>query len=99
MPLVERFVFYVVVVVVEVETWTTNTVVRRNHHHQKLGASYGRFKIGLNRETVLEAKELLGPQPLSAVQEAQQEILSVVRELVQSGQIEINRGKDGDLVS
>ncbi|MEZ6184842.1 MAG: FliG C-terminal domain-containing protein [Planctomycetota bacterium] len=51
------------------------------------------------REGVLEEKELLGPQPLSAVQEAQQSMVAVIRDLVQSGQVKIRRGKEAQLVS
>ncbi|MCA8922128.1 MAG: hypothetical protein KDD82_09985 [Planctomycetes bacterium] len=51
------------------------------------------------REGVLEEKELLGPQPLSAVQEAQQSMVGVIRDLVQSGQVKIRRGKEAQLVN
>lgn len=50
------------------------------------------------RETILEEKELLGPQPLSAVEEAQRDVLNVVRELAQQGEIKLRRGKEGELV-
>jgi flagellar motor switch protein FliG len=50
------------------------------------------------RETVLEEKELLGPQPLSAVQGAQHEMLGLVRGLIQSGEIKLERGKEPELV-
>lgn len=50
------------------------------------------------RESLLEEKELLGPQPLSAVEDAQREVLNVVRELQQQGEIKLQRGKGGDLV-
>ncbi len=50
------------------------------------------------RETILEEKELLGPQPLSTVEEAQRDVLNVVRELAQQGEIKLRRGKEGELV-
>ena len=50
------------------------------------------------REGVLEEKELLGPQPLSAVEEAQRQVLATVRQLIADGQLEIKRGKEDTLV-
>lgn len=51
------------------------------------------------RESLLEEKELLGPQPLSTVEDAQRDVLNVVRELVQQGEIKLSRGgKEGALV-
>ncbi|RMG09136.1 MAG: hypothetical protein D6731_20375 [Planctomycetota bacterium] len=50
------------------------------------------------RQAVIEEKELLGPQPLAAVQEAQAEITSVVRSLIHSGQLTLQRGKEAQLV-
>lgn len=50
------------------------------------------------RETVAEEKELLGPQPLSEVQNAQQEVVDAMQELINSGEIELRRGKEAELV-
>ncbi len=50
------------------------------------------------RESVQEERELLGPQALSAVREAQDELLSALRDLVQSGQVSVTRGGDAQLV-
>ncbi|MBL4850121.1 MAG: hypothetical protein JKY65_31730 [Planctomycetes bacterium] len=50
------------------------------------------------RESVNEERELLGPQSLSAVKEAQSELLGALRELVQSGQVTIQRGSEAQLV-
>lgn len=50
------------------------------------------------REMVLEEKEMLGPQPVSAVEEAQKEIMRAVQALVRAGEIKIGRGKEAALV-
>lgn len=50
------------------------------------------------RESVQEERELLGPQALSAVREAQDELLTALRDLVQSGQVSVQRGGDSQLV-
>ena len=50
------------------------------------------------RATVAEEKELLGPQPLSEVQNAQQEVVDAMQELITSGEIELRRGKEAELV-
>lgn len=50
------------------------------------------------QETVLEEKELLGPQALSAVEDAQREMLAVVRALLASGEIKLSRNKEANLV-
>lgn len=50
------------------------------------------------RESVQEERELLGPQALSAVREAQDELLTALRDLVQSGQVTVQRGGDAQLV-
>lgn len=50
------------------------------------------------RESVQEERELLGPQAISAVREAQDELMSALRDLVQSGQVTVTRGGDAQLV-
>ena len=48
------------------------------------------------RENLLEEIDLLGPVKVKMVEEAQQKIVSVIRSLEDSGQIEIQRGGDAD---
>jgi flagellar motor switch protein FliG len=48
------------------------------------------------RENLLEEIDLLGPVKVKMVEEAQQKIVSVIRSLEDSGQIEIQRGGDED---
>jgi flagellar motor switch protein FliG len=45
------------------------------------------------RDMILEERELIGAVPLSDVLEAQKQILSTIRELVDSGEITMNKGK------
>jgi len=48
------------------------------------------------RENLLEEIDLLGPVKVKMVEEAQQKIVAVIRALEDSGQIEIQRGGEGD---
>ncbi len=48
------------------------------------------------RENLLEEIDLLGPVKVKMVEEAQQKIVSVIRSLEDSGQIEIQRGGEAD---
>jgi flagellar motor switch protein FliG len=48
------------------------------------------------RENLLEEIDLLGPVKVKMVEEAQQKIVSVIRSLEDSGQIEIQRGGEDD---
>jgi flagellar motor switch protein FliG len=48
------------------------------------------------RENLLEEIDLLGPVKVKMVEEAQQKIVSVIRSLEESGQIEIQRGGEAD---
>ncbi|WP_306212996.1 flagellar motor switch protein FliG [Actinoplanes sp. RD1] len=48
------------------------------------------------RENLLEEMDLMGPVKLKMVEEAQQKIVSVIRSLEDSGQIEIQRGGEAD---
>ncbi len=48
------------------------------------------------RENLLEEIDLLGPVKVKMVEEAQQKIVSVIRSLEDSGQIEIHRGGEDD---
>jgi flagellar motor switch protein FliG len=48
------------------------------------------------RENLLEEIDLLGPVKVRMVEEAQQKIVSVIRSLEDSGQIEIQRGGEAD---
>ncbi|GAB1694687.1 flagellar motor switch protein FliG [Krasilnikovia sp. M28-CT-15] len=48
------------------------------------------------RENLLEEMDLLGPVKLRMVEESQQKIVSVIRSLEDSGQIEIQRGGEAD---
>ena len=48
------------------------------------------------RENLLEEIDLLGPVKVKMVEESQQKIVSVIRALEDSGQIEIQRGGDAD---
>jgi flagellar motor switch protein FliG len=48
------------------------------------------------RDNLLEEIDLLGPVRLKMVEEAQTKIVTVIRSLEESGQIEIQRGGDGD---
>ena len=45
------------------------------------------------RDMILEERELIGAVPLAEVLEAQKQILSTIRELVESGEIAMNKGK------
>ena len=45
-----------------------------------------------------EEREALGPQPLSAVEEAQQEVVDIVRGMEERGEIHLSRGGDVQLV-
>ena len=51
------------------------------------------------RENLLEEIELLGPQRVSAVEEARAKVVQVIRSLEESGQIILRRGGDDDFVS
>ncbi|PPK94512.1 flagellar motor switch protein FliG [Kineococcus xinjiangensis] len=51
------------------------------------------------RENLLEEIEMLGPVRMSAVEEAQSKIVTVIRGLEESGQIVLTRGGDDDFVS
>jgi flagellar motor switch protein FliG len=48
------------------------------------------------RENLLEEMDLMGPVKVRMVEEAQQKIVSVIRSLEDSGQIEIQRGGEAD---
>jgi flagellar motor switch protein FliG len=48
------------------------------------------------RDNLLEEIDLLGPVKVKMVEEAQQKIVSVIRSLEESGQIEIQRGGEDD---
>ncbi len=50
------------------------------------------------RENLLEEIELLGPQRVSAVEEARAKIVQVIRSLEESGQIMLRRGGDDEFV-
>ena len=50
------------------------------------------------RENLEEEIDLLGPQRLSAVQEAQAAVVQIIRTLEQSGEIVLRRGGDDELV-
>jgi flagellar motor switch protein FliG len=50
------------------------------------------------RDNLLEEIDLLGPQRLSAVQEAQAAVVTIIRTLEQSGEIVLRRGGDDDFV-
>ncbi len=50
------------------------------------------------RENLEEEIDLLGPQRLSAVQEAQSAVVQIIRTLEQSGEIVLRRGGDDELV-
>jgi len=51
------------------------------------------------RDMILEEREFLGAVPLSEVLDAQKQILLIVRELMDSGEISVSRGKGGAYVS
>ena len=51
------------------------------------------------RENLLEEIDLLGPVKVKMVEEAQQKIVSVIRSLEDSGQIEIQRGEQEELIA
>jgi flagellar motor switch protein FliG len=48
------------------------------------------------RENLLEEMDLMGPVKVKMVEESQQKIVSVIRSLEDSGQIEIQRGGEAD---
>ena len=48
------------------------------------------------RENLLEEIDLLGPVKVKMVEEAQAKIVSVIRSLEDSGQIEVQRGGEAD---
>lgn len=50
------------------------------------------------RDNLIEEIDLLGPQRLSAVQEAQAAVVQIIRTLEQSGEIVLRRGGDDELV-
>jgi len=50
------------------------------------------------REMVEEERESLGPVPLAEVLESQKEILGVVRQMIETGEIKVNRGGAAQLV-
>ena len=50
------------------------------------------------RENFIEEIDLLGPQRLSAVQEAQAAVVQIIRTLEQSGEIVLRRGGDDEFV-
>ena len=51
------------------------------------------------RENLLEEIELMGPVRLSAVEESQAKVVTVIRPLEESGQIVLRRGGDDDFVA
>ena len=51
------------------------------------------------RENLLEEIDLLGPVKVKMVEESQQKIVSVIRSLEDSGQIEIQRGEQEELIA
>ena len=51
------------------------------------------------RENLLEEMDLMGPVKVRMVEEAQQKIVSVIRSLEDSGQIEIQRGEADELIA
>jgi flagellar motor switch protein FliG len=50
------------------------------------------------RESILEEIEMLGPKPLKEVEEAQKEIVEVIRRLEERGEITISRGAGEEMV-
>ncbi|PRY18218.1 flagellar motor switch protein FliG [Kineococcus rhizosphaerae] len=51
------------------------------------------------RENLLDEIELMGPVRMSAVEESQQKVVAIIRQLEESGQIVLTRGGDDDFVS
>ncbi|WP_323132507.1 flagellar motor switch protein FliG [Kineococcus indalonis] len=51
------------------------------------------------RENLLDEIEMLGPVRMSAVEESQQKVVQVIRQLEESGQIVLTRGGDDDFVA
>ncbi|WP_432523976.1 flagellar motor switch protein FliG [Kineococcus sp. SYSU DK006] len=51
------------------------------------------------RENLIDEIELLGPVRMSAVEESQQKVVQVIRQLEESGQIVLTRGGDDDFVA
>jgi flagellar motor switch protein FliG len=51
------------------------------------------------RENLMEEIDLMGPVKVKMVEEAQQKIVSVIRSLEDSGQIEIQRGEQEELIA
>jgi flagellar motor switch protein FliG len=49
--------------------------------------------------TLAEEIELLGPVRVQAVEEAQTEVVRVIRELEESGQIIVRRGEEDEFVA
>jgi len=50
------------------------------------------------RESLVEESELLGPTRVREVEEAQSEVVRIIRRLDEAGAIVINRGNDGELI-
>ena len=51
------------------------------------------------RENLLDEIDMLGPVRMSAVEESQQKVVQVIRQLEESGQIVLTRGGDDDFVA
>ena len=51
------------------------------------------------RENLLDEIELMGPVRMSAVEESQQKVVAIIRQLEESGQIVLTRGGDDDFVA
>ncbi|WP_432564104.1 flagellar motor switch protein FliG [Kineococcus sp. SYSU DK003] len=51
------------------------------------------------RENLIDEIELMGPVRMSAVEESQQKVVAIIRQLEESGQIVLTRGGDDDFVS
>jgi flagellar motor switch protein FliG len=51
------------------------------------------------RENLLDEIEMLGPVRMSAVEESQQKVVAIIRQLEESGQIVLTRGGDDDFVA
>jgi flagellar motor switch protein FliG len=51
------------------------------------------------RENLIDEIELLGPVRMSAVEESQQKVVAIIRQLEESGQIVLTRGGDDDFVA
>jgi flagellar motor switch protein FliG len=51
------------------------------------------------RENLIDEIELMGPVRMSAVEESQQKVVAIIRQLEESGQIVLTRGGDDDFVA